>query len=89
MTEKQIQKKLLKIICKYTDVKKSTLHASTDLKKDLGLSSFDYVSIISDIEQVFSISLDNQDEIENIYVVEDICKIIGDTLQSSNTRRRG
>ena len=51
MSEHIIYKLLTSIISHYTDVKKRDILPESNLKKDLGLSSFDLVSIEYEIEE--------------------------------------
>jgi acyl carrier protein len=61
--------KVKDIIQKYTDVRDIT--PESVLTKDLGLSSFDLISIISDFEEQFEIEVDDRD-IMRFVTVRDI-----------------
>jgi len=76
MSEKEVFKKLARILSKFTDVKKGKIAPATDLKRDLGLSSFDFVTIAIEIEEAFLISLENFDEFNEIETVGDIAEIV-------------
>lgn len=86
MSEHIIYKLLTSIISHYTDVKKRDILPDSNLKKDLGLSSFDLVSIEYEIEEKFSMSCtDDWNEFTSIQQVSDISKLIEMKLQADRS----
>lgn len=59
------------ILSKYTTVNKNEITENSVLTADLGLSSFDVVSIVSDFEDEFDIEIPDRD-IRKIVTVKDI-----------------
>lgn len=89
MSEHIIYKLLTSIISHYTDVKKRDIlpeSPESNLKKDLGLSSFDLVSIEYEIEEKFGMSCtDDWNEFTSIQQVSDISKLIEMKLQADRS----
>lgn len=63
------------ILSKYTTVNKDEITENSVLTADLGLSSFDVVSIVSDIENEFDIGIPDRD-IRKFVTVKDIIDYI-------------
>ncbi len=59
------------ILSKYTTVSKDEITEKSVLTADLGLSSFDVVSIVSDFEDEFDIEIPDRD-IRKLVTVKDI-----------------
>jgi hypothetical protein len=86
MSEHIIYKLLTSITSHYTDVKKRDILPESNLKKDLGLSSFDLVSIEYEIEEKFGMSCtDDWNEFTSIQQVSDISKLIEMKLQADRS----
>lgn len=75
-SDKRILKKTIKLIAKFTDYKKSNITTETKLKDELGLTSFDFVTIIVEFEDVFSIEIDGWDELSSIVTIQDIVDLV-------------
>ncbi|HHU74586.1 MAG TPA: hypothetical protein GXZ28_08220 [Clostridiales bacterium] len=71
-----IMKKTIKLISNFTDIKKSNIKAETKLKEELGLTSFDFASLIFEFEEVFSIKFENWDELNKLVTIQDIVDLI-------------
>ena len=65
--------KIKQILCSYTDVKE--IEESSVLEADLGLSSFDVVSIVTEFEDEFHIEIPDRD-IGKFTSVKDIVKYL-------------
>lgn len=65
--------KIKHILCRYTDVKE--IEESSVLEADLGLSSFDVVSIVTEFEDEFHIEIPDGD-IGKFVSVKDIIKYL-------------
>lgn len=63
------------ILSKYTTVNKDEITENSVLTADLGLSSFDVVSIVSDFEDEFDIEIPDRD-IRKLVTVKDIIEYI-------------
>lgn len=59
------------ILSKYTTVGKDEINENSILTADLGLSSFDVVSIVSDFEDEYDIEIPDRD-IRKLVTVKDI-----------------
>lgn len=62
---------IINILSKYSTLKKDEITVNTVLITDMGLSSFDVVSIVSDIEDEFDIEIEDRD-IKKLITVQDI-----------------
>lgn len=57
------------------DYTEAEINLDTMIKGELGLSSFDLVSMISDVETKFDVKIDDED-FANINTVEDLINLI-------------
>lgn len=67
------------ILLRYTTVKKDEIKENSVLTADLGLSSFDVVSIVSDFEDEFAIEIPDRD-IKKFITVDDVIKYLRDKV---------
>ena len=67
--------KVIAIISEYQDVPASTIHAYSHLVSDLGLTSFDVVSLVGKFEDEFDIEVPDR-KIKTMKTVEDIVRFI-------------
>ena len=63
------------ILSKYTTVSKDEIIENSVLTSDLGLSSFDVVSIVSDFEDEFDIEIPDRD-IRKLVTIKDVIEYI-------------
>lgn len=63
------------ILSKYTTVNKNKITENSVLTADLGLSSFDVVSIVSDFEDEFDIEIPDRD-IRKLVTIKDVIRYI-------------
>ena len=52
--------KLIKYLSEYTDIEESKIKGNSELVVDLGLTSYDIVEILCDIEELYGVEIDNQ-----------------------------
>lgn len=52
--------KLVKIICDYVEVAPENVHRDSRFMEDLGFTSFDYMSMLGELEDTFDVEIDQQ-----------------------------
>ena len=60
--------KLSEIICNYVEVEPSDIHEDSRFMEDLGFTSFDFMSMLGELEEEFDVEI-NQQEVTNIRTV--------------------
>jgi acyl carrier protein len=75
LNRKWVYKKVAKVMSEFTDIKERDIKLSSTLKEDLGLTSFDVVSLTMAFEEVFSVTISDLRS-NQIETVEDIVNII-------------
>ena len=60
--------KLSEIICNYVEVDPSDIHEDSRFMEDLGFTSFDFMSMLGELEEEFDIEID-QKEVSDIRTV--------------------
>ena len=73
---KKHQKQVIKILSKYTIISKKDITIDSRLREDLGINSLDYVSIVSDLEDLYSIKIDIWQSQKEVATVKDIINYI-------------
>ncbi len=63
--------KLIKYLADYTDIEESNINGKSELIVDLGLTSYDIVEILCDIEDLYEVEMDNE-KIAAMKTVDDI-----------------
>ncbi len=63
--------KLIKYLSEYTDIEESKIKGNSELVVDLGLTSYDIVEILCDIEELYGVEIDNQ-KIAEMKTVDDL-----------------
>ncbi len=66
---------LREIICEYVDVKPEQVTEEARFIEDLGFNSYDFMSMVGQIEEQFDIEVEER-EVINIKTVEDAIKYI-------------
>ncbi len=66
---------LREIICEYVDVKPERVTEEARFIEDLGFNSYDFMSMVGQIEEQFDIEVEER-EVINIKTVEDAIKYI-------------
>lgn len=66
---------LKEIICEYVDVKPEKITEEARFIEDLGFNSYDFMSMVGQIEEQFDIEVEER-EVINIKTVEDAIKYI-------------
>ena len=62
--------KLVNIICNYVEVEPENIHSESRFMEDLGFTSFDFMSMLGEIEDEFDIEVE-QSEVVNIRTVQE------------------
>ena len=62
--------KLVEIICNYVEAEPENVTPESRFMEDLGFTSFDFMSMLGDLEDEFDIEIDNE-EAEKITTVQD------------------
>lgn len=75
MAEQEIENTLKGIISKYTEVESSKIDSNSNLQCDIGLDSFSIISMVTEIETTFSISIPDE-ELSNFSTVDDMVSYI-------------
>lgn len=60
--------KLAEIICNYVEVEPADIHEDSRFMEDLGFTSFDFMSMLGELEEEFDIEID-QKEVSDIRTV--------------------
>ena len=63
--------KLIKYLADYTDIEESNINGKSELIVDLGLTSYDIVEILCEIEDLYEVEMDNE-KIAAMKTVDDI-----------------
>ena len=53
--------KLAEIICNYVEVDPSDIHEDSRFMEDLGFTSFDFMSMLGELEEEFDIEIDQKE----------------------------
>lgn len=53
--------KLVGIICNYVEVEPENIHPESRFMEDLGFTSFDFMSMMGELEEEFDVELDQQE----------------------------
>ena len=85
MNSTEVEYRLKKIIAEYTEVDVKSISRETSLREEIGLSSFDMISLIVEIEEQFSIDIDDLDAYAEIETFEEIIEYITNRVNSSAT----
>lgn len=56
--------KLAKIICNYVEVEPGDVHPESRFMEDLGFTSFDFMSMLGELEDEFDVEIDQQEASE-------------------------
>lgn len=53
--------KLAEVICNYVEVEKENIRPESRFMEDLGFTSFDFMSMLGELEEEFDIEIEQQD----------------------------
>ena len=53
--------KLVEIICNYVEVEKENIHPESRFMEDLGFTSFDFMSMLGELEDEFDVEIDEHE----------------------------
>ena len=70
-----MEEKVIEIICNYQKIDPKTVTLQSNLIKDIGLSSFDVLSLVCNFEEEFDVEIPDR-SITSVRTVEDIVKTI-------------
>ena len=56
--------KLVEIICNYVEVEPGDIHSESRFMEDLGFTSFYFMSMLGELEDVFDVEIDQQEASE-------------------------
>lgn len=62
--------KLVEIMCNYVEVKPENVKPESRFMEDLGFTSFDFMSMLGEVEDTFDVEIDQQ-EAANIRTVQE------------------
>ena len=62
--------KLVSMICNYVEVKPENITPESRFMEDLGFTSFDFMSMLGELEDEFDIEVDEQ-EVANIRTIQE------------------
>ncbi len=62
--------RLVNIICNYVEVEQENIHPESRFMEDLGFTSFDFMSMLGEIEDEFDVEVE-QSEVVNIRTVQE------------------
>lgn len=71
--------KLAEIICNYVDVEKKDILPESRFMEDLGFTSFDFMSMLGEIEDEFDIEIDQQRAV-NIRTVQEAADYLDELI---------
>ena len=63
--------KLTEIICEYVEVEQENIHPDSRFIEDLGFTSFDFMSMLGELEEEFDVEIPSED-LEQIATVGDV-----------------
>ena len=66
---------LKELICNYVEVEPGDIKPESKFIDDLGFNSFDFVSLLGEVEEKFGVSV-NEEDILDLATVEDAVKYI-------------
>ncbi len=62
--------KLVEVICNYVEVEPESVHLDSRFMEDLGFTSFDFMSMLGELEDTFDVEIDQQ-EVSDIRTVQE------------------
>ena len=68
--EEKMFEKLVAIICEYVEVEPENVHPESRFMEDLGFTSFDFMSMLGEVEEEFDVEV-NQKEAADIRPVQE------------------
>ncbi|MCL2121303.1 MAG: acyl carrier protein [Clostridiales bacterium] len=78
MDKSDIARDLAAIVENYTEFDMGIIDPSTSLREELGLTSFDIIALLTEIEEVFSISIDDIDLLADIGTFGEAIDLVAD-----------
>lgn len=62
--------KLVEVICNYVEVEPEDIHPESRFMENLGFTSFDFMSMLGEMEDVFDVEIEQQ-EVSDIRTVQE------------------
>ena len=62
--------KLVEVMCNYVEVEPENVRPESRFMEDLGFTSFDFMSMLGELEETFDVEVDQQ-EVVNIRTVQE------------------
>lgn len=72
---KEVFDKFVKIICEYVETKPEEVTPESRFMEDLGFTSFDFMSMLGEVEDEFNIEMDQQAAVNIVTVGEAVDSI--------------
>ena len=69
--------KLVEIICNYVEVEPKDVHPESRFMEDLGFTSFDFMSMLGEVEDVLDVEIDAE-KAANIRTVQEACDYLSE-----------
>lgn len=69
--------KIRELICNYVEVKQEDISENSRFIEDLGFNSYDFISMLGDLEEEFGVTVD-ETEITAIHTVGEAVKYLSD-----------
>ena len=68
--EENMFDKLVEVICNYVEVEPENVRPESRFMEDLGFTSFDFMSMLGELEETFDVEVDQQ-EVVNIRTLQE------------------
>ena len=81
MDENQILTKVIRIISDFTDVKVRDIRENSLIVSELGITSFDMVSLVVSFEEEFDLEIDNFSSLNKINTVGELVWFVSQEIE--------
>ncbi len=80
---------LVEIICNYVDVQPADVHEESRFMEDLGFTSFDFMSMLGEIEDTFDVEIEQTKaaEIRTVQEAVDYLETLKDAIMGEDRRK--
>lgn len=69
--------KIKELICNYVEVKPEDITEDSRFIEDLGFNSYDFISMLGDLEEEFGVTID-ESEVADVHTVSEAIKYLND-----------
>ncbi|MCC8150190.1 MAG: phosphopantetheine-binding protein [Lachnospiraceae bacterium] len=73
--------KFVEIICNYVEVELENVHPESRFVEDLGFTSFDFMSMLGELEEVFDVEIDEH-KVSDIRTVQEALDYLGTLVEA-------